>query len=164
MRQEKTIARGNGLTKHCFWTVLLSIKMQAVCPAEGKFHERRRNDKRQAWFAKRDCLHQWKTASAARSRVRWGHGTLSKVLWPPRVAPPKSAPNTTPKPFPEDETFDIGNGTRSGFALLEYYYHPPLKFAGKINNTTLNLEPEQLTEEHRKSIPAIAHAVACAKG
>jgi arylsulfatase A-like enzyme len=65
--------------------------------------------------------------------------------------------------FPEDETFDIGQDTRTGVALLEYRYDVPFKFTGTINKITFNLGPEQLTEEERKQLPAIADAVARAK-
>jgi arylsulfatase A-like enzyme len=33
--------------------------------------------------------------------------------------------NTTPITFPEDETFDIGQDTRTGVAMIEYRYDPP---------------------------------------
>ena len=48
----------------------------------------------------------------------------------------------TPITFPEDETFDIGQDTRTGVAMLEYRYDPPFKFTGKINKLTFKLEPE----------------------
>jgi arylsulfatase A-like enzyme len=69
----------------------------------------------------------------------------------------------TPITFPEDETFDIGQDTRTGVALLEYRYDVPFKFTGTINKLTFNLGPEQLTAEERKQLPAIADAVARAK-
>jgi arylsulfatase len=47
----------------------------------------------------------------------------------------------TPITFPEDETFDIGQDTRTGVAMLKYRYDVPFKFTGKINNLTFNLEP-----------------------
>jgi hypothetical protein len=58
----------------------------------------------------------------------------SKAWWSPRVVPPKgdSMKNSTPVRFPEDETFDIGQDTRTGVALLEYRYEPPFKFAGTM--------------------------------
>jgi arylsulfatase len=46
-----------------------------------------------------------------------------------------------PITFPEDETFDIGEDTRTGVAMLEYRYDVPFKFTGKINKLTFNLEP-----------------------
>jgi arylsulfatase len=49
--------------------------------------------------------------------------------------------HTTPITFPEDETFDIGQDTRTGVALLEYRYDPPFRFTGKINKLTVKLEP-----------------------
>jgi hypothetical protein len=53
----------------------------------------------------------------------------------------KSMEHTTPLTFPEDETFDIGQDTRTPLALLEYRYDVPFKFTGKINKLTFNLEP-----------------------
>jgi arylsulfatase len=50
--------------------------------------------------------------------------------------------HTTPITFPEDETFDVGQDTRTGVALLEYRYDVPFKFTGKINKLTFKLEPE----------------------
>jgi arylsulfatase len=46
-----------------------------------------------------------------------------------------------PITFPEDETFDIGQDTRTGVALLEYRYDSPFKFTGTINKVTFNLVP-----------------------
>ena len=54
-----------------------------------------------------------------------------------------SMEHTTPITFPEDETFDIGQDTRTGVALLEYRYDVPFKFTGKINKLTFKLEPEK---------------------
>ena len=54
-----------------------------------------------------------------------------------------SLEHSTPVTFPEDETFDVGQDTRTGVALLEYRYDPPFKFTGKINKLTFKLEPEQ---------------------
>jgi hypothetical protein len=54
-----------------------------------------------------------------------------------------SVEHTTPITFPEDETFDIGQDTRTGVALAEYRYDVPFKFAGKINKLTFKLEPEK---------------------
>ena len=48
----------------------------------------------------------------------------------------------TPITFPEDETFDVGQDTRTGVAMLEYRYDVPFKFTGKINKLTFNLGPE----------------------
>jgi arylsulfatase len=71
--------------------------------------------------------------------------------------------NSTPITFPEDETFDVGQDTRTGVALLEYRYEPPFKFTGTIDKLTFNLEPAQLTKEEQKQAPARAHALARAK-
>ncbi|MGB7564692.1 MAG: arylsulfatase [Prochlorococcaceae cyanobacterium] len=53
----------------------------------------------------------------------------------------KSMENSTPITFPEDETFDIGEDTRTGVALLENRYEVPFKFTGAINKLTFRLEP-----------------------
>jgi arylsulfatase len=53
----------------------------------------------------------------------------------------------TPITFPEDETFDIGQDTRTPLALIEYRYDTPFKFTGKINKVTFNLGDEKLTAE-----------------
>jgi arylsulfatase len=57
-----------------------------------------------------------------------------------------SMENTTPVTFPEDETFDVGQDTRTGVAMVEYRYDVPFKFTGKIDKLTFNLEPEQAAE------------------
>jgi arylsulfatase len=49
--------------------------------------------------------------------------------------------HTTPITFPEDETFDIGQDTRTGVAMVEYRYDVPFKFTGKINKVTYELKP-----------------------
>jgi len=54
----------------------------------------------------------------------------------------KSMENTIPVTFPEDETFDIGQDTRTGVAMIEYRYDSPFKFTGKINRLTVELKPE----------------------
>ena len=56
-----------------------------------------------------------------------------------------SMEHTTPITFPEDETFDVGQDTRTGVALVEYRYDVPFKFTGKIDKLTFNLGPEQAT-------------------
>ena len=53
-----------------------------------------------------------------------------------------SLKNGTPITFPEDETFDIGEDTRTGVALMEYRYDVPFKFTGKIDKLTFKLGPE----------------------
>jgi arylsulfatase len=63
-----------------------------------------------------------------------------------------SMEHTTPVTFPEDETFDIGQDTRTGVAMLEYRYDVPFKFTGKINKVTFNLGEEQMTAEERKEL------------
>jgi arylsulfatase A-like enzyme len=49
--------------------------------------------------------------------------------------------HTTPITFPEDETFDVGQDTRTGVAMVEYRYDPPFKFTGKLDKLTFKLEP-----------------------
>ena len=51
--------------------------------------------------------------------------------------------NSTPITFPEDETFDVGEDTRTPVALLEYRYDVPFKFTGKINKLTFTLGPDE---------------------
>ena len=57
-----------------------------------------------------------------------------------------SLDHTTPVTFPEDETFDIGQDTRTPLALVEHRYDTPFKFTGKINRLTFKLEPEKRAE------------------
>jgi len=59
----------------------------------------------------------------------------------------------TPITFPEDESFDIGQDTRTGVAMLEYRYDVPFKFTGKINKLTFNLEPESKAASEPKAEP-----------
>ena len=61
-----------------------------------------------------------------------------------------SMEHTTPITFPEDETFDIGQDTRTGVAMLEYRYDVPFKFTGKINKLTFKLEPEPKASSRRR--------------
>ena len=63
-----------------------------------------------------------------------------------------SMEHTTPITFPEDETFDIGQDTRTGVAMLEYRYDVPFKFTGKIDKLTFNLGPEQMTAKEREEM------------
>jgi arylsulfatase A-like enzyme len=71
----------------------------------------------------------------------------------------KSVEHTTPITFPEDESFDIGQDTRSGVAMLEYHYEVPFKFTGTIDKLTFNLEPAQVTpEEHAEMQKVLARA------
>jgi arylsulfatase len=53
-----------------------------------------------------------------------------------------SLEHTTPITFPEDETFDVGEDTRTGVAMLEYRYDSPFRFTGRIDRLTFKLEPE----------------------
>ncbi|WP_210496913.1 arylsulfatase [Microvirga antarctica] len=53
-----------------------------------------------------------------------------------------SMEHTTPITFPEDESFDIGEDTRTPLALIEHRYDVPFKFTGKINKLTFDLAPQ----------------------
>jgi arylsulfatase len=57
-----------------------------------------------------------------------------------------SMEHSIPITLPEDETFDVGQDTRTGVALVEYRYDPPFKFTGRINRLTFKLEPERPTQ------------------
>ena len=52
--------------------------------------------------------------------------------------------HTIPVTFPEDESFDIGQDTRTGVAMLEHRYDPLFKFTGTISKLTFKLEPERV--------------------
>jgi arylsulfatase len=62
--------------------------------------------------------------------------------------------HSTPITFPEDETFDIGEDTRAGVAMIEYRYDPPFKFTGKIDKLTFKLEPPPDALAQPKPVPA----------
>ncbi|MGY3395285.1 arylsulfatase A-like enzyme [Bradyrhizobium sp. USDA 3311] len=62
-----------------------------------------------------------------------------------------SLEHTIPVTFPEDETFDVGQDTRTGVALVEYRYDTPFKFTGKINKLTFKLEPEPKSQTTGKN-------------
>ncbi len=54
-----------------------------------------------------------------------------------------SMEHSTPITFQGDESFDVGQDTRTGVAMLDYRYDSPFKFTGKINRVTIKLdEPE----------------------
>jgi arylsulfatase A-like enzyme len=79
----------------------------------------------------------------------------------------KSIEHGTPITFPEDESFDIGQDTRTGVAMLKYRYDVPFAFTGTIHKLTFHLEPLQLKEankplkeEDRKQLEAISDSVA----
>ncbi|MCJ7641039.1 MAG: hypothetical protein MUO29_03980, partial [Desulfobacterales bacterium] len=62
-----------------------------------------------------------------------------------------SMEHATPITFPEDESFDIGQDTRTGVAMLEYRYDVPFKFTGKIDKLTFNLKPESKAASEPKA-------------
>ena len=53
--------------------------------------------------------------------------------------------NGTPVTFAEDETFDVGEDTRTGVALLDYRYDVPFKFTGTIDKLTFKLGSDATT-------------------
>jgi arylsulfatase len=57
-------------------------------------------------------------------------------------------PHTIPFIVPWDETFDIGEDTRT--PVDDSDYQVPFHFTGKISKLTFKLEPEQLSEADRK--------------
>jgi arylsulfatase A-like enzyme len=57
-----------------------------------------------------------------------------------------SMEHTTPITFPEDESFDVGQDTRTGVAMVEYRYDVPFRFTGKIDKLTFRLERESQTQ------------------
>ena len=59
-------------------------------------------------------------------------------------------PKTIPFLIPPDETFDIGDDTRTGVNDLDYQV--PFPFNGTIDKLTFKLGPTQLTEEEHKLI------------
>ena len=70
-----------------------------------------------------------------------------------------SMEHPTPVTFPEDETFDIGQDTRTGVAMVEYRYDVPFKFTGKINKLTFELEPGQRSNSRQHSSAVWGKAV-----
>src|SRR6476661_2787908 len=71
-----------------------------------------------------------------------GKGGTGVLLVDGKEVARKSMEHSMPVTFPEDESFDIGQDTRTGVAMLEYRYEPPFKFTGQINKLTFKLEPE----------------------
>src|SRR5271167_3279299 len=63
----------------------------------------------------------------------------------------KSVEHTTPVTFAEDESFDVGQDTRTGVAMLQYRYDPPFRFTGKINKLTFKLEPGPKVDPESKA-------------
>ena len=75
----------------------------------------------------------------------WAREGLACSTWTARKWPRSPWSTRTPVTFAEDETFDIGQDTRTGVAMVEYRYDVPFKFTGKINKLTFKLGPEQPT-------------------
>jgi arylsulfatase len=68
--------------------------------------------------------------------------------------------HTTPVTFPEDETFDIGEDTRTGVAMLRYRYDVPFTFTGKIDKLNFKLVPftpqPEVATEPKPELPPMA--------
>ncbi len=64
--------------------------------------------------------------------------------------------HTTPITFAEDESFDIGQDTRTGVAMLEYRYDVPFKFTGKINKLTFKLAESEARGSKAELAPMAA--------
>ena len=79
-----------------------------------------------------------------------GKGGTGVLTVDGKIVAKNSMEHSTPITFPEDETFDIGQDTRTGVAMLEYRYDVPFKFTGTINKLTFDLGPEQVTAEERE--------------
>jgi hypothetical protein len=68
----------------------------------------------------------------------------------------KSMEHTTPVTFAE-ESFDVGQDTETGVAMLQYRYDVPFKFTGKINKLTFKLEPPpKATSESKAELGPMA--------
>lgn len=72
----------------------------------------------------------------------------------------------TPITFPVDETFDVGDDTRSGVSMLKYRYTIPFPFTGTIDKLTFKLIPtaaaepkKTIREEDSKHLSKIADSV-----
>jgi arylsulfatase len=70
-----------------------------------------------------------------------GKGGTGTLIVDGKQVDKKSMEHTTPVTFAEDESFDVGQDTRTGVAMLEYRYDVPFKFTGKIDKLTFKLEP-----------------------
>ncbi len=73
--------------------------------------------------------------------IGFGLGDRGTLKVDGTVVNAKKFPKTMPFVFPEDETFDVGQDTRTPLALIEYRYDVPFKFTGKIDKLTFKLEP-----------------------
>ena len=82
------------------------------------------------------------------SRIGLGTGVLSVAG---KEVARNSMEHTIPVTFPEAATFDVGQDTRTGVALVEYRYDTPFKFTGKINKLTFKLEPEPKSQTTGKN-------------
>jgi arylsulfatase A-like enzyme len=67
-----------------------------------------------------------------------------------QVVDTQKIPRTIPFLMPVDETFDVGQDTRT--SVNEQDYQVPFVFNGTINKLTFNLGPEQLTDREREQI------------
>jgi hypothetical protein len=77
-----------------------------------------------------------------------------KQLRPPRVVPPKGAPNVL-LIMTDDQGYSV-SGTRSA---LDFSYDLPFRFNGTIDKLTYKLGPEQLAADDQKKVQdAVANA------
>lgn len=56
-----------------------------------------------------------------------------------------------PLTFPEDESFDVGDDTRTGVSMLKYRYNVPFPFTGKIDKLIFEIKPEDLVNLNDES-------------
>jgi len=80
-----------------------------------------------------------------------GKGGTGTLIVDGKEVARNSMEHGTPITFPEDESFDIGQDTRTGIAMLKYRYDVPFKFTGKINKLTFKLEPESKAAPESKA-------------
>ena len=108
---------------------------------------------------KHTIVFDYKPAEPSRAEPGLGKGGTGVLRVDSREVALSSMEHSTPITFPEDETVDIGQDTRTGFAMGEYRYDPPFKFTGTINKLTFQLEPDQVTAEEREEMnKAVAKA------
>ena len=80
-----------------------------------------------------------------------GKGGTGTLIVDGKEVARNSMEHGTPITFPEDESFDVGQDTRTGVAMLKYRYDVPFKFTGKINKLTFKLEPESKATPESKA-------------
>ena len=81
-----------------------------------------------------------------------GKGGTGKLLVDGKEASRNYMEHGTPITFPEDESFDVGDDTRTGVSMLKYRYDVPFPFTGTIDKLTFNLKPVRLNVEPDKPL------------